>query len=44
MRRTSFQKGPTDPNLSQSKKLILQNFVQLALALIYYLLLFEKKK
>ena len=34
MRRTSFQKGPTNPILSQSKKIILQNFGQLAFVLI----------
>ena len=33
--------GPTDPILSKNKKIILQNFGQLAF-LIYYFLLFEK--
>ena len=33
--------GPTDPILSKNKKIILQNFGQLAI--IYYFLLFEKR-
>ena len=33
---------PTDPALSNNKKIILQNFRQMAF-LIYYFLLFEEK-
>ena len=38
-----WSKEPTDPILSKTKKIILQNFGQLAF-LIYYFLLFEKNK
>ena len=36
--------GPTDPILSKNKKIILQDFDQLASFLIYYFLLLEKNK